>query len=460
MPILTEITREILRGNLDFESFSPPNFYLNCKLRFARMSRDEIKTYQLRKVQNIINYALRYSAFFAKHYRDLDVNRVWSLPTVNKELMMENLSTYNTIGLTRQEILDFCLEIERSRDFSKRLKDVNIGMSSGTSGNKGVEITTRREEAYLKTALFARFPLPKAKLNLAFILRVSTPAFQINRFGHHLTYINQMNPLEEICAQLESLEPNVISAPTSMLRLLADQVEQGKLSVNLKEIVSYAEILYPEDKNYLSQVFNCPVFEIYKATEGAIALSCRLGNLHINEDLIAVELFDENGTPTQAGKPSHRMLVTDLHKTSQPILRYELDDVLTISPEPCLCGSSFRVIQQIQGRADDLFCGVRADGGQNQFIFPDYIRRAIIVLSDTIKDYQVIQTDLDAVSVHLLVSEKANMDELADLVKASIQKVFTAHGCCPPEVKVDFLPPIPNANSSKLIRIHRAFDRP
>ena len=61
-----------------------------------------------------------------------------------------------------------------------------------------------------------------------------------------------------------------------------------------------------------------------------------------NEDLIAVELLDGDGRPTPPGVPSRRMLVTDLHKTSQPIVRYALNDIVTIRPEPCACGSSFR----------------------------------------------------------------------------------------------------------------------
>jgi phenylacetate-coenzyme A ligase PaaK-like adenylate-forming protein len=60
--------------------------------------------------------------------------------------MMENLTNYNTLGLDKQKIIDFALEIEKTRDFSKRYFGINIGMSSGTSGNKGIIITTRNEE--------------------------------------------------------------------------------------------------------------------------------------------------------------------------------------------------------------------------------------------------------------------------------------------------------------------------
>ena len=92
--------------------------------------------------------------------------------------MMENLTLFNTCGLEKNEMIEFCLEIERTRDFSKRLKGYNVGMSSGTSGNKGVEITSKSEENLLRAAFLARFDFPeKAKINLAFILRVTSPAF-------------------------------------------------------------------------------------------------------------------------------------------------------------------------------------------------------------------------------------------------------------------------------------------
>jgi putative adenylate-forming enzyme len=318
--LLDETFREIKRGNGDIETLLFPSFYLGCKVRFRTMRPEDIARYQLKKARNVVRYAVRYSRFFGEHYRGHDLCDVWSLPTVDKATMMAHLTDYNTLGLTRDEILDFCLHVERTRDFSLRLQGVNVGMSSGTSGNKSVEITTRREENYMRAALFARFPFPKTKINLAFILRVSSPAFQINRFGHRLTYISQMNTLEAIRERLQRLDPNVISAPPSMLRILAREVERSRLSISPLQVISYAEVLYPEDKAYIGQVFGCPVYEIYKATEGAIAISCHHGSLHINEDLVAVQVFNADGTPTPPGTPSYRMVVTDylsrLHSAS------------------------------------------------------------------------------------------------------------------------------------------------
>jgi putative adenylate-forming enzyme len=449
---------ELVRGNADWEAFSFPTFYLGCRTRFSRMQSDELRRYQMRKAQNIVRYARRHAPFFDELYQGHDTADVWSLPTVDKPIMMANLTTYNTLGLDRQEILGFCLRVEKTRNFGVRLKGASVAMSSGTSGNKGVEIITPREESTLRAAFLARFPFPRAKINMAFILRVSSPALRIDVLGHRLTYVSQLNTLEEIRGQVQRIDPNVLAGPPSMLRILAREAELGRLDIAPSQLVSYAEVLYPEDRARLSDVFKCPVFEIYKATEGAIAISCRHGNLHINEDLVAVELLNADGTPTPPGTPSHHVLVTDLHKTSQPIIRYRLNDILTIEPAECPCGSAFRVIRQIQGRSDDVFWGTPVRGGEMQFIFPDYIRRAIIALSDHIDEYQVIQESPDAVLARLQVHDDAEQQRIAEAAREAIRRVFAEYGCHPPRVEVEFGAPVPNPRSLKLIRIHRAFE--
>jgi len=450
----------IFSGLYSLETRSFLLFFLLCKYRFSHFTEPEISRYQARQIRQITKYAIRHSQFFHNHYKDCDLTYFTNLPTVNKKIMMDNLTDYNTVGLTREEIINFCLEVEKSRDFSRRLNGLNVGMSSGTSGNKGVEILTRREEMYMKAALFARFHFPrKEKLNLAFILRVSSPAFNLNILGHRMTYISQLDSTEEVNDQLQRLQPNVISAPPSMLKIIAREVEAGRLSVSPERLVSYAEILYPDVKKYLSDVLHCPVHEIYKCTEAPMAITCKYGNLHINEDLVMVETFNNDGSETSSGQPCNRLIVTDLHKKSQPIIRYELNDIITISPEKCRCGSNFRVIQSIQGRADDLFWARNTESNKWQPIFPDYISRAIISSSEEIDEYQATQDSPEHVLVRIKLKDDANPEEFdRGVIAESVKDVFSKYKCNLPEVSVEFGSPESGKNSGKLVRIRRRFE--
>ncbi|MEJ5306786.1 MAG: F390 synthetase-related protein [candidate division WOR-3 bacterium] len=444
----------------DFETQNFLVFYLFSKYTFKHFSKRDIENYQRIKRNLVVEYAFRKSEFFNKLYSGYDLKDFKKLPIINKKIMMDNLTAYNTLGLKKEEIINFCCEVEKSRDFSRRFKGLNIGMSSGTSGNKGVEIVTPREEMYMKAAFLARFDFPEnQKMRIAFILRVSAPAFNFNILGHSFSYISQLDSIENICRKLENINPNIISAPPSMLKLIAKHVKNGLYKIKPKRVISYAEILYPDVKIFLKEVFNCPIHEIYKATEGPIGITCEKENLHINEDLVYVETLNKDFSETPAGQQCEKLIITDLHKRAQPIIRYNLNDVITISPKRCSCGSNFRVIESIVGRNDHLFYGEKSDREGLQFISPDYISRAIITSSEKIEEYQVFQKNPKKlfIKIELKENEKDESFEKENLV-ISIKKVFKDYGCKEPEIEISFENISENRNSNKFIRMVREFE--
>ena len=443
---------------LETDSF--PYFFLACKTRFRFMNKEKLEKFQLKKAQEIVKFAYYNSPYFHNHYKGYDLKDVWSLPTTNKKLMMENLSDYNTLGFTKHDMINFCLEIEKTHNYDRRFNGYNLAMSSGTSGSRGIVITSPQEEKYLQAALFARFPLPRVlKIKWAFILRVSTPAFNVSKFGQRMTYISQLNTLENIKNQLEELNPNILSAPPSMLHILAKEVNASRLNLKPKRIVSYAEVLSPEVKDEIEQIFGVKVHQIYQCSEGPIAMSCKHGNLHLNEDLIYVQTLDFDGKPAYPGETCYKMIITDLNKRSQPIIRFVLDDSIIISKSSCSCGSSFRVIEKIIGRTDDLYWAQRKDRDELQCIFPDYIRRAIITSSDKIEDYQAIQKDYTTILIR--VFSKAENDDKGQIINSiskNVKNVFASYKCTEPDIKVIFEKPVRNPTSNKLIRIIRDFE--
>jgi len=439
---------------MEFETKFPLIFYILSKYRFKFWTVKDIEKYQDKKAKEIAKYAVEHSKFFKEHYNKYNINKFSSLPIANKKTMMGNLTDYNTLGLNKDDLINFALNVEKTRDFSKRFNGINIGMSSGTSGNKGIVITTKEEENYIKAMYASRLVLPKGeKINCAFILRISTPAFDYHQSGNKLTYINQLQPIEKTIEQLEKLNPNIVSAPPSMLKLLAKELQEKRLKISPKLVYSYAEVLYPDVKEYLKNSFKCEVHEIYQGSEGCYALTCRQGNLHINEDMVLFELLDDRGLVTKDGEPCHKLLVTDLHKKSQPIIRYELNDIITISKEKCSCGSNFRVVKQIQGRADDMFWGLRKDTKEPQFIFQDYIGRTIISTSENIEEYQATQDSYTEIILRIQLKKGSNKEKIKEQLIQKLKKVFSKCGCIEPEIKVIFCPPLFNKGSSKLIRI-------
>lgn len=399
------------------------------------------------------------------YYRQLGLKPIASLaefsawPVMNKSLLIENLGLCNSQGLQKQQILDFVTENETQRNFSRRLRGISIGMSSGTSGNKGIEMVSAEEEAALRAIFFARFPYDfiwGERIKMAFILRVSSPAFRLDFLGHKLFYVNPLQPLAEVVGQLNSIQPNILSAPPSYLALLAGEQKAGRLAIQSKMILSYAEVLDALTRRNISQVFPGQLMEIYKATEGAIGMPCAHGSLHVNEDVVYLETLNEDYSPCPPGQACTRLLVTDLIKRTLPVIRFELNDIITLSPQSCACGSAFRVIEQIQGRRDALLIGQTA-GGQTEYIMPDFIARLLITISDDIIEYQVRQLSPGQLQIFIQPAPGADQEALAANIRAGVSGVFERFNCLAPHVSVVFGPLAITSRSGKLIRISREF---
>lgn len=121
------------------------------------------------------------------------------------------------------------------------------------------------------------------------------------------------------------------------------------------------------------------VFEQYAATEGAgLAAECRQHRgLHLFEDLGIVEVVDEANQPVLPGTFGARVLLTVLWSRTQPLIRYELDDSLRLSPDLCPDGRLTRLIDAIQGRAEDTLHLPRA-GGATVAIHPNVFHNAFV----------------------------------------------------------------------------------
>lgn len=148
-------------------------------------------------------------------------------------------------------------------------------------------------------------------------------------------------------------------------------------------MISVAEVLEPQDRELLRSVFS-NVGEIYQATEGFLASTCRCGTLHLNEEFVHIE-------PQWLDEHRFVPIVTDFTRTTQPIVRYRLDDVLVASEQPCPCGSATMAIVRIEGRQDDQLqlptrsCDIRT-------VFADACSRVLAMTLPLTADYRLLQT--------------------------------------------------------------------
>jgi putative adenylate-forming enzyme len=432
--------------------------YSTLRWRFRRWTAQDIRRHQWREVDKLLHLVRSKSPFYRDLYAGRDVRSLEdfaSLPTIEKQTMMEHFDALNTAGLKLEAVTEYAVKKELDRDYLGYYEnEYVVGLSSGTSGARGIYVTPRALTERLPGVFLARsgIPLRLLPFRILFLLRVFSQGFDdIRSPVVSLTYMSTMTDVDEIVRRMNDERTNILMAPPSFLRTLAPSAQALREKPRL--IVSYAEVLEAESKAKLEAAFGCPVIEIYQASEGQIGSTCSHGTLHINEDLVYIELLDEAGAVVdRPGVVARRMLVTNLVNTVQPIIRYEMSDLIELA-EPCPCGSTFRTIAKVLGRQDAVF-EFRAADGTLRPVFPDVISRWIITASDGLREFRAVQ-DADG-DVDILVEPEAgaDADSVRETVEVRIRSELAALGIRNP-VRIQCGPvPLP-PESSKLRRFVR-----
>lgn len=344
-------------------------------------TREALERYQQRQLKRFARQVLAKSPWFSR-YQDLPMAD-W--PLMDKSLMMAHFDQMNTQGLRSQVLLDIALQSENDRDFSRQIGKFSAGLSSGTSGRRGLFVVSPEEQQLWAGGMLAKM-LPDglfAGERVALFLRANNNLYQsVNNRWLSLAYYDLFQPLSSHHSTLEKQAPTIVVAPAQVLRELALRVQRGELTLAVKKVISVAEVLEHQDRLLLEEVFG-EVGEVYQATEGFLAATCRYGTLHLNEEFLHIEphwLDERRFTP----------IITDFTRQTQPIVRYRLDDVLVVREAICPCGNPARAISHIEGRFDDQL-QLTSIHGQQLTIFADLCSRVLAISLPLNADYRLTQ---------------------------------------------------------------------
>ncbi|MFZ1301194.1 MAG: F390 synthetase-related protein [Candidatus Microsaccharimonas sp.] len=409
-------------------------------------TRAELEAYQLR----MLNKQFAYFRNTSPHFHNLptihSLADLAQIPTMDKKLMMAEFNSMNTVGIDRDTALEMAIGDEKKRDFSSSFKDIAIGLSSGTSGHRGMFIVSTKEQEEWAGKILARY-LPKKALlgqKIALFLRADNSLYQtVNSPVISFEYFDIYKDMDANIERLKAYQPTLLVAPPSVLGIIAEKVTKGELTPNYTKVIAVAEVLEASDEKYFKKVFKQKIIhQIYQCTEGFLAHTCEKGTLHLNED---VAVFEKEYLDKRRFVP----VVTDFHRTSQPIVRYRLNDVLIEKASPCRCGSVFTALSRIEGREGDIlyFKNSKKDDVR---VFSDMMSRCILYGSG-FREYRVVQTEYNHLDIYVDVLNK----KVKQSISREIDRLASTLHFLPPTIT--FKPYEPDY-SKKMRRVERQFE--
>lgn len=217
--------------------------------------------------------------------------------------------------------------------------------------------------------------------------------------GLNLRSFSILQPVPALVDALNQWQPTVLATYPTAAVMLAEQVDRGRLELQLVELLTGGETLDEAARSHVAQAFGCPVRNSYGASEFlAIASECAQGRLHVNADWVILEPVDRHFRPLPAGELSHTVLLTNLANHLQPLIRYDLGDRVCQHAQPCACGSPLPSID-VLGRDDDALQLPGADG-QPVALLPLALATVLEVQAGVF-DFQLRQRDARTLALRL-----------------------------------------------------------
>lgn len=414
--------------------------YVAARWRAATLHGSRLADWQERRARRLVDVVRAESPFYREHWAGRATQDWRRLPSVDKSLMMQHFDRFNTRTITRDHAMRVALAAEQDRDFASDIDGCTVGLSSGTSGHRGLFLVGPDEQTRWAGTILARaIPDLRPGHRVAFFLRANSRLYERTSSIVQFRFFDLMQPIDDVIAVLNAFQPQVIVGPPSLLALLAHARERGALRVQPTRLISVAEVIEPHDRARIESSFQVPVGEVYQCTEGLVAVTCRHGALHVQEDVMVLQ-----HEPVCADDPTRvTPILTDLWRRTQPIIRYRLGDILRLDATPCACGSSWQRIAAIEGRQDDLCWFPQADHTL-RLVFPDTIRRMVLLAHAGIVEYRVEQRAAGALSLQVSLRDEALFADVAGRLQDVVRSTLAEYGCHATSVTVDLgIPSLP-----------------
>lgn len=210
---------------------------------------------------------------------------------------------------------------------------------------------------------------------------------------------------------LRKFRPKCILAYSNSMYIFSKFVRDNKISdLDIKTIITSAEVLHDHERKLIEDVFETKVFNRYGCREvSVIASECEEHcGLHVAADTLFVQLI-KNGKPS-APSEEGEIVITDLLNYGMPFIRYRIEDMGTSSQERCSCGRSLPLIKDILGRTTDFLItpeGVMISGAS--------LTIYLIANTPGVRQAQLVQDKKEKVQINVVRGPAFNTDSMTFL---------------------------------------------
>ena len=319
------------------------------KIGVDKITQTELRNYQLRQIQRIVNYAAANSKFYRQLYEktataDLSWQDFAKLPFTCAEDIQNHGSRM------------VCVEQER-------VSRIVTLQTSGTTGKpKRIYFTEADQELTIDFFDNGMQTLTQRGDNVLILLPAQTPGCVgdllrqgLERFGAVAhPYGLPKNFDDALTYMVENNIDSVVANPQQMLAI-GQLAREKNLNINLRSILLSTDFVADSLMKQLAEIFNTEVYEHYGITEAGLGagVSCAaIEGYHMRDADLYFEIINpETGENLPDGSWGE-VVFTTLTREAMPLIRYRTGDYGRFLTEPCPCGTALKRMDKVYHRLD------------------------------------------------------------------------------------------------------------
>ncbi len=240
--------------------------------------------------------------------------------------------------------------------------------------------------------------------------------------------------LRQMVGQLQQFRAFDLYANPSTAYVLADYLARTGSKLHFDAVFTSSEQLFDYQAELIESQMSTRIWDWYGQAERVCAISsCSHGHYHIEEDYGLAELVP-------VGNGEHEVIGTSFFNHLQPFIRYRTGDRVELLDQPCGCGSPWRAIRKISGRAASYI--VTPDGRKVSLI--SHIPRGVPHLIEA----QFVQESANDLCIRVVCEDKFGDSDAAMLIARAKERIS-------PDMtyRIEKLPMIPRTASGKFMPI-------
>ncbi len=344
--------------------------------------------------------------------------------------------------------------VEHLTSDSYLLEEYHVACSSGSSGRRGLFVYNWDEWSTF-VALESRLELVRQASHDG---PEGTPTVTAFLFGDSAAHVSgalqdftdtsrrpvyrfpMTLPRDEMIDGLNRTQPTVVMGYPSAVDVLVAESRTGRLRISPIEVRTCGEYLEEATRSAVRDVWGTEIDDYWGVAEGVYAFACGVDHrMHLPDDVVIIEPVDSDGRCVPYGAPAEKILLTRLYNSTQPLIRYEIPDAMTMYGPGCPCGCSHRQIGEITGWSAGLFA-YRGGPTVHWLALMNPLGHDQHVL-----EYQVLQTET-GVDVRVLTDGALDIDA----IRRKLKEALALAGLRDPEVALTEVPTIARLPSGKL----------